>query len=217
MRSRFAEDELATAIARGVDQYVLLGAGLDTSPYRPGQPAQQVQTYEVDHPDTQRWKLERLLSAGVRIGERVRHVPVDFEKDALAARLAAAGFDRTRPAFVSWLGVSYYLNREAVLDVFRFVASLPPPSQIVFDFVMSDAELNDAERKAIKTITEFVQRFGEPWRCRFGPKELQQTLREIGFSRTAHLSHALATRRYFEGRSDGLHLDFTTQMMSATV
>jgi methyltransferase (TIGR00027 family) len=217
MRSRFAEDELAKAIARGVGQYVLLGAGLDTSPYRPGHPAQQVDTFEVDHPDTQRWKLERLRAAGVRFGAHLHHVPVDFEKDTLAARLATSGFDRARPAFFSWLGVSYYLNREAVLDVFRFVASLPAPSQIVFDFVMSDEELGEDERKAIRTITEFVQRFGEPWRSRFGPNELQKILRDSGFSRTEHLSHAQATARYFAGRSDGLHLDFTTQMMSAIV
>jgi methyltransferase (TIGR00027 family) len=217
MRSRFAEDELAKAIARGVGQYVLLGAGLDTSPYRPGHCAQRVDTFEVDHPDTQRWKLERLRTAGIRFGERLHHVPVDFEKDTLAERLAASGFDAGRPAFFSWLGVSYYLNREAVLDVFRFVASLPSPSQIVFDFVMGDAELGEAERKAIKTITEFVQRFGEPWRSRFGPAELQQLLRDVGFNRTEHLSHEQATTRYFAGRSDGLHLDFTTQMMSAIV
>lgn len=217
MRSRFAEDELAVAIGRGVRQYVLLGAGLDTSPYRPGHPAGQIDTFEIDHPDTQRWKLERLHRAGVAIGDRLHHVAVDFEKDSLAGRLAASGFDREQPAFFSWLGVSYYLNREAVLDVFRFVGSLPAGSQIVFDFVMDDTELNRTEREAMKGITAMVQRFGEPWLSRFGPQELQRTLRELGFSRTEHFSHALASHRYFEGRTDGLYLDFTTQMMSAIV
>lgn len=217
MRSRFAEDELTAAIGRGVGQYVLLGAGLDTSPYRPGHPAQQVHTFEIDHPDTQRWKLERLAAAGVRFGDKLHHVAVDFEKDALGERLVANGFDRSKPAFFSWLGVSYYLNRESVLDVFRFVAALPSPSQIVFDFVMADEELNETERKAMASITQFVQKVGEPWLCRFGPTELQQVLRDIGFSRTEHFSHAKATQRYFAGRPDGLYLDFTTQMMSAIV
>lgn len=217
MRSRFAEDELAAAIGRGVGQYVLLGAGLDTSPYRPGHPAQRVRTFEVDHPDTQRWKLDRLAEAGVRPADSLRHVAVDFEKDSLGERLAASGFDGHRPAFFSWLGVSYYLNRDSVLDVFRFVARLPAPSQLVFDFVMADAELNDTEREAMKSITAFVQRFGEPWLCRFGPAELQQVLREAGFSRAEHFSKDQAMRRYFDRRSDGLYLDFTTQMMSAVV
>ncbi|MDP2322686.1 MAG: SAM-dependent methyltransferase [Gammaproteobacteria bacterium] len=217
MRSRYAEDELAAAIGRGVAQYVILGAGLDTSPYRSGHPAQQVRTFEVDHPDTQRWKLERLRGAGVQIRDNLHHVAVDFEKDSLAAQLAASGFDEDAPAFFSWLGVSYYLNRESVLDIFRYVGSLPSPSQLVFDFVMDDSELNDTERNAMKSITEYVKRHGEPWLCRFGPTGLQQSLRETGFSKTVYFSHALATRRYFDGRADGLFLDFTTQMMSATV
>ncbi len=217
MRSRFSEDQLAAAIKRGVTQYVLLGAGLDTSPYRSGHPAQQLHTFEVDHPDTQRWKIERLQAAGVRLHDKLHHVAVDFEKDSLAERLAASGFDKTQPAFFSWLGVSYYLNRDSVLDVFRYVASLPARSQLVFDFVMGDSELNETERQAMKSITAFVQRLGEPWLCRFGPTELQQTLREIGFSETFYFSHALATDKYFDGRTDGLYLDFTTQMMSAIV
>jgi len=217
MRSRFAEDELVAAIGRGVTQYVILGAGLDTSPYRSGHPAQRVRTFEVDHPDTQRWKLERLRSAGIRIRDDLHHVPVDFEKDSLAERLVSCGFDHGAPAFFSWLGVSYYLRRDSVLDIFRYVSTLPAPSQIVFDFVLDESELNETERNAMKSITEYVKRYGEPWLCQFGPTELQQTLRKIGFSKTFHFSHALATRRYFEGRSDGLHLDFTTQIMSAIV
>lgn len=217
MRSRFAEDELTAAIDRGVTQYVILGAGLDASPYRSDHPARHIRTFEVDHPDTQRWKLERLEAAGVRLRDNLHHVPVDFETDSLAEQLTAGGFDHNAPAFFSWLGVSYYLNRDSVLDIFRFVAGLPTPGQIVFDFVMGDAELNDIERKAMKTITEFVEKYGEPWLCRFGPTELQQTLHEVGFSETFYFSHALATQRYFDGREDGLHLDFTTQMMSAIV
>ena len=217
MRSRFAEDELAAAIERGVTQYVILGAGLDMSPYRSGHPAQKVRIFEVDHPDTQRWKLERLNEAGVRLHENLQHVAVDFEKDSLAERLAASGFDAAQPTFFSWLGVSYYLNRDSVLNVFKYVAGLPAPSQLVFDFVMDESELNETERNAMKVITTFVQRYGEPWLCRFGPTDLQQTLRDTGFSKTFYFSHGLATRRYFDGREDGLFLDFTTQMMSAIV
>lgn len=217
MRSRYAEDELAAAISRGVTQYVILGAGLDTSPYRSGHPAQGVRTFEVDHPDTQRWKLEKLRSAGVQIRDNLHHVAVDFEKDSLAGRLVAGGFDTGAPAFFSWLGVSYYLSRDSVLDIFRYVSRLPSPSQLVFDFVMDDSELNDTERKAMKSITEYVKLRGEPWLCRFGPTDLQQTLRDMGFRKTLYFNHALATRRYFAGRSDGLFLDFTTQMMSAIV
>jgi methyltransferase (TIGR00027 family) len=149
--------------------------------------------------------------------DNLHHVAVDFERDSLAERLVAGGFDEDAPAFFSWLGVSYYLSRDSVLDIFRYVSRLPSPSQLVFDFVMDDSELNETERKAMRSMTEYVKRHGEPWLCQFGPADLQQTLRDIGFSKTCYFSHALATRRYFEGRADGLFLDFTTQMMSAIV
>jgi methyltransferase (TIGR00027 family) len=217
MRSRYAEDELTAAIDRGITQYVILGAGLDTSPYRSGHPAQQIQTFEIDHPDTQRWKLERLNAASVQIRDNLHHVAVDFESDSLAEQLTAGGFNSEEPAFFSWLGVSYYLNRESVLDIFKYVARLPSPSQLVFDFVMSDSEIGETEREAMKKIITLVEKYGEPWLCRFGPTDLQQTLHDIGFGKTFYFSHELATRRYFEGRSDGLCLDFTTQMMSAIV
>ncbi len=217
MRSRYAEDELAAAINRGVTQYVILGAGLDTSPYRSAHPAQQIKTFEVDHPDTQRWKLERLNHAGVQIRDNLQHIAVDFETDSLTERLTAGGFNYDEPTFFSWLGVSYYLNRESVLNIFRFVAGLPAPSQIVLDFIMDNSELNETERNAMMKITAFVEKYGEPWLCQFGPTDLQQTLHDIGFGTTFHFSHERATHRYFANRPDGLHLDFTTQMMSAII
>ena len=217
MRSRYAEDELAAAIDRGVSQYVLLGAGLDTSPYRDGHPAQQITTFEVDHPDSQRWKLERLAIAGIKIPDNLHHVAVDFEQDSLAQKLRDNGFDDHQPAFFSWLGVTYYLQPESVLDIFRYVAGLPANSQLVFDFVQNDTELGDTEREAYEKITALVEKYSEPWLCRFGPVELQKTLKDIGFSQTCHFSHELATARYFANRQDGLHLDISTQMMSAIV
>lgn len=217
MRSRFAEDELAAAIDRGVTQYVILGAGLDTSAYRSGDRTRRVQTFEVDHPDTQRWKLDKLKDAGIKTGDNVHHVAVDFEHDSLAEQLAAGGFNDNEPAFFSWLGVSYYLNWDSVLGIFRYVASLPSPSQIVFDFVMDDSELSEKERSGIRKIMAFVEQNGEPWLCRLGPTRLQQALHDAGFGKTFYFSRDLANRRYFEDRTDGLHLDFTTQMMSAIV
>ena len=217
VRSRFAEDELAAAIGRGVTQYVILGAGLDTSPYRDDHPSQHVRTFEVDHPDTQRWKLEKLDNAGIQVADNVRFVAVDFEKDSLAERLVAGGFDNNAPTFFSWLGVTYYLHREAILDIFRYVAHLPSPSQLVFDFIIGDAELNKTERAAMKAIVEFVKEYREPWISLFEPMELQKMLNDSGFDKTFHFNHDLATKKYLEGRADGLYLDFSTQMMSAIV
>ena len=217
MRSRFAEDEMAVSLNRGVRQYVILGAGLDTSAYRNGNLVDQLQVYEVDHPDTQKLKLERLAGANIPMHENIRHVAVDFEQQSMADGLAEAGFDRDLPTFFSWLGVSYYLNRESVLDVFKYVAGGAPHSQLIFDFMLADSVLGEKERKALAKITAFLEKYREPLICRFEPLELQDTLYRIGFDQAFHLTWEAAMARYFENRPDGMYLDPTTQIMSAIV
>ena len=90
-------------------------------------------------------------------------------------------------------------------------------AQIVFDFVQNETELGESEREALERITALVEKYSEPWLCRFGPEELQTILTGIGFSQTTHFSDADAMKRYFGQRTDGLHLDISTQMMSAIV
>src|SRR5277367_6493660 len=102
-RSRYAEDTLARAVAQGITQYVLLGAGLDTFAHR--NPYPQLRVFEVDHPATQQWKRELLETSGLPTPQNLTYAPVDFETQSLLQQLQAAGFDPTRPAFFAWLGV----------------------------------------------------------------------------------------------------------------
>src|SRR5215831_3267665 len=111
-RSRFAEDHLAEAVAKGVRQYVVLGAGLDTFAYR--NPFDDLRVFEVDHPATQAWKRERLAEAEITVPSGLTFVAVDFEVQTVPGELAAAGFDATAPAFFSWLGVTTYLRRDSI-------------------------------------------------------------------------------------------------------
>jgi len=217
VRSRYTEDQLAAAIDRGVTQYVILGAGLDTSPYRPGHPGETARTYEVDHPDTQAWKLERLAEAGIEIRANLMHIAVDFERQSLLDGLTAHGFDMTQPAFFSWLGVIYYLHPEASIETCRQVASCVPGSQLVLDFVVSDAVLTRSEREAVEKITAFVKTRGEPWLSRFSPDELETLLRDVGFGEVDYFSRERATATYLKDRTDGLSLDPAIQLMSAVV
>src|SRR5271155_2688796 len=122
-RSRYAEDELACAVAHGVRQYVALGAGLDTFAYRNPHPGLQV--FEVDHPATQAWKREQLQAAGIAIPASLTFVPLDFERQTLAEGLGECGFDSSAAAFLSWLGVTPYLTRDAFLITASFIAGMP--------------------------------------------------------------------------------------------
>jgi methyltransferase (TIGR00027 family) len=117
-RSRYAEDNLRRAVASGVDQYVLLGAGLDTFAYR--NPFAKLRVFEVDHPATQQWKRELLQRNGIAIPDSLTYTPVDFECQSLSTQLRDAGFNHSAPAFFAWLGVVPYLT----LGAFRATLSL---------------------------------------------------------------------------------------------
>lgn len=203
-RGRYAEDQLAAAVRRGVAQYVVLGAGLDTFAYRNRFP--QVRVFEVDHPATQAWKRKRLIVGNIGIPDQVTFVPVDFEKESLETKLVEAGFDRAAPGFFSWLGVTQYLTREAAFGTLRFIASLVGGSGVVFDYSVPRELLEPVEQLALDALAERVARAGEPFRLFFNPAELETLLREIGFRDTADLGAAEINRRYFDQRPDGIRV-----------
>src|SRR5215470_14360716 len=138
-RSRYAEDLLAQAVARGVTQYVLLGAGLDTFAHR--NPYPNLHVYEVDHPATQQWKRNLLAQNKIAIPESLTYVPVDFEHQQLAAQLAEAGHDITQPSFFAWLGVVPYLTHEAFRSTLALIANSPAGSGVVMDYAQPRAAL----------------------------------------------------------------------------
>src|ERR1700678_4671189 len=133
-RSRIAEDALSRAVERGVRQIVILGAGLDTFALRNPHGARQIRIYEVDHPATQAWKRQRLAEAQIALPPWLILVPVDFERDDVGEKLAAAGFQQTSPALSTWLGVVPYLTQEAIGSTLEYIASIPI-SEVVFDYM----------------------------------------------------------------------------------
>jgi methyltransferase (TIGR00027 family) len=202
VRSRYAEDQLAMAVANGVRQYVVLGAGLDTFAYR--NPFPHVRVFEVDHPATQAWKRERLAAAGIAIPTELALVAVDFEKQKLDVELAAAGFRSAEPAFFSWLGVTPYLTREAFEGTARFIAAMPAGSGVAFDFAVERSALNFMERMALDELSRRVASAGEPFQLFFDPHTLAEDLKRMGFSQVELLDRDEINARYFADRSDKL-------------
>lgn len=196
-RTRFAEDALAAAVAGGTRQLVVLGAGLDTYAYRNPHPTLRV--FEVDHPDTQRWKAERLAAAGIEVPPSVRYVPVDFERHDLAGALSAAGFAPDVPAFFCWLGVVPYLTRAGFDATIGYVAGLAD-SAVVFDYGQPPSTLPPQQRAAHEARAARVASLGEPWLTQFDPGELADELHGLGFTALEDLGPAQLAARYF-GRS----------------
>ena len=215
VRSRFAEDELAQAVAQGVRQYVVLGAGLDTFACRRRHEAEGLRVFEVDHPATQAWKRALLAASGIDVPHGLCFVPVDFERDTLADALRDAGCQLEQPVFFSWLGVTLYLSGPAIMQTLRFVAGLPQGSGIAFDYGIKPELLGAMERSGIEYFAKRYAEQGEPWLSFFDPDELQVTLRELGFAQVANFSPAQLENRYFSGLAGSLRLSGGTHLMLA--
>lgn len=217
LRSRYAEDELARAVKRGTRQYVILGAGLDTFPYRNPYPESSLRIFEVDHPATQSWKRQRLGEAGIATPGSLVFVPIDFERQTLADGLKKTGFRADQPSFFSWLGVVVYLTKPAVMETFKFVASLPVGSEIVFDYSVPPSLLTENQRSARDAGVKRVATLGEPWITFLDPSSLTSELQGMGFRDVEDLSPEEANERYFKGRADGLRLGGSGRLMKARV
>ena len=207
-RARFVEDLVVERAGRGVGQYVLLGAGLDTFAQRRPEAAAGLRIFEVDRPGPQEWKRRRLTELGFGLPEWLRLVPVDFEAaeegEAWWERLAAAGFDAGRPAVVASTGVSMYLSREANTAVLRRVAALAPGTTFVMTFLLPPELSGPAERPVFEATRRAARASGTPFVSHFTPEEVLASAREAGFARVRHVSAEDLAERYFAGRADGL-------------
>jgi methyltransferase (TIGR00027 family) len=204
-RARFIEDLVAEEVGRGVSQYVILGAGLDSFAQRRPEIASRLKVFEVDPPGPQVWKRQRLIEAGFGVPDWLRLVPVDFEaSDTWWRQLAAAGFDAGKPAVVACSGVSMYLTQAATMAMLRQVAALAPGSTLATTFLLP-LELADPEvRPGLELAVKGARASGTPFISFFTPAEMLALAREAGFGEARHVSAATLARRYFAGRTDGL-------------
>ncbi len=204
-RARFIEDFVAEAADRGVEQYVILGAGLDTFCQRRPELASGLLVFEVDRPGPQEWKRRRLIDLGFGIPSYLRLVPVDFEAgETWWERIAEAGFDANRRAIIASMGVSMYLTKEVIAATLRQVASLAAGSTLALSFMLP-IELSDPEvRPGIERAVEGARASGTPFISFFTPAGMLEFARKAGFRDVKHVSAADLAERYFSGRIDGL-------------
>jgi methyltransferase (TIGR00027 family) len=213
-RSRYAKDELALAVQKGVCQYVILGAGLDTFAYR--NPFPDLRVFEVDFPATQEWKQQLLAEASIPIPPWVSFVPLDFEHKTIGESLENAGLAMSNAVFFGWLGVVPYLTLEAFRSTIRAIAGFPRPSAVTFDFAISPELLGPRARAAFEILSERVAAAGEPFQLSFHPENLEKELRDAGFAGVDFMGAEELNRRYLDGRADGLTLPTPGLGMLAT-
>lgn len=205
-RARFVEDLVFEHVQRGVNQYVILGAGLDTFAQRRPEMGRRLKIFEIDRPGPQAWKRQRLIDLGFGVPDWLGFVPVDFEAgEPWWDRLTSGGFHPRMPAIVASTGVSMYLSKDANASMLRQLAGLAPGSTVAMTFMLP-IELTDPEvRPGIERAENGARASGTPFISFFTPPQILELAREAGFREMQHVSAAVLTERYFAGRTDGFH------------
>jgi methyltransferase (TIGR00027 family) len=216
-RARFIEDLVTEQAARGVDQYVILGAGLDTFAQRRPEIASRLRVFEIDQPGTQAWKRRRLFELGYAIPDWLRLVPVDFEAgQSWWDQLIAAGFDPNRPAVVVSTGVTMYLTKDATTATLRQIAGLATGSTLAMTFLLPTELHDDADRPGLRASEKGAKASGTPFISFYTPQEMLALARDTGFKEAQHVPGTSLAERYFTNRSDGLRPSSGEDFLLAT-
>ena len=201
-RSRYAEDELCAAIARGATQYVILGARLDTYAYR--NTHAHLRVFDVDRPAAQILKRTQLQRAAIAIPSSLVFVPANFEEQPLCPALASCGFERDQITFFSWFGGTAYRTAASVMSTLAFIGSLPQGSGLVFDYAIERFSTDSQEQLALDGLASRTITTGNKLRWAMDARALERLLRAAGFHEIEDLGPAEIDARYFTGRTDGL-------------
>lgn len=197
IRSRYAEDALQEATLRGIRQYVLIGAGFDSFALRRPAFSDGLDIFEVDHPATQNFKIQRIHDCGISLPPMVHFLSADLANEDLASVLARSSFRKDEPAFFSWLGVTVYLTREANLATLRSVATTGAPgSELVFTYVDQIEFASGGARSRDSANAKAVAAMGEPYLSGFDPGEIENDLRNVGLELIEDLDGGGMFRRY---------------------
>ena len=205
VRARFVEDELERLIDRGITQYVVLGAGLDTFAHRRSDLCRHLEVFEIDRAETQTWKRRRMAELGWGVPDRLRFVPVDFEGgDSWLERLRAEGFDAAAPTVVSSLGVAVYLTTPAIVSTLRLAAAIAPGSELVMSFMIPLDDVDADEQPGVRGAARGAAANGTPWLSHLDPDEITSLAYSAGFVEVRHVTPGEMADRWFTDRADGL-------------
>lgn len=203
-RARYTDDQAASG---AFEQYVLLGAGLDSFAWRRPDLLRALRLFEVDHPSSHAFKRERIDALALPdMGAAHRLVPVDFQSETLTDALKQHGFDWAKPSLFAMLGVAVYLDVESIASTLRTVASAGSGSRIVFTYGVA-TDLHDApSRELLDLLTPIAEAAGEPLQTFLAPADLEHLVERSGLRLLDHPTRDEIQARYFGDRSDDLRM-----------
>ena len=189
VRARHAERALEKAVAGGVDQYVIIGAGMDSFGFRQTDDSNQLDVFEIDHPVMQRKKLDRIRRAGLTVRSRHHFVGADLSQTSPIEALAGTPFDPSRRAFFSMLGVAYYLTPDSLAETLRSVAlCMPEGTDLAIDYLLDEASSNPRDHTIRHDLLAFVEKCGEPMLSAYSLEAMDALMVSQGFEPLESLS-----------------------------
>ncbi|MDD3394573.1 MAG: SAM-dependent methyltransferase [Anaerotignum sp.] len=202
-RIAYAEAELENFAKKHEKcQYVICGAGMDTFGFR--NPNSDIRIFELDHPDTQRYKLEKIQQLEWIIPKNVQYVSIDFSKHDLVDTLKNSGFNTSVPTYFAILGVTYYLTLPVFEETIQKIAALSiPGNKIVFDYP-DETTFRENAVERIQVLTQTTEKLGEQMKQGLSFKDVKAALGRHQFSVEAHLNPEKIQAAYFTNRTDGL-------------
>lgn len=195
-RTRLIDDCVASALASGVRQVVLLGAGFDSRAYRI-EGAERARFFEVDHPNTSAVKKAHVRRSLGALPEHVRYAAVNFQRDSVRQALEAAGFDSLGRSLFLWEGVSNYLTEESVRATLAFISGMAQGTQLVFSYVDEAVLRNPATFVGGREVQRTFAKIEEPWTFGLRPDGAAEFFRECGLSLDSDLSAGAYRRLYY--------------------
>jgi methyltransferase (TIGR00027 family) len=215
-RTRFIDDAVQAALSQGIAQVVILGAGLDTRPYRLAG-MERVKVFEVDLPSVQEDKKKKLQKHLGRLPEQVTFVPIDFDTQSLEAVLTRTAFDPSRPAVFVWEGVTQYLSQEAVRRTLAFVGTSAPGSILVFTYVLKSIIERRSDIPGAEKLMEVVAKRGSPWLFGLEPSSAASFLKPFHLHLVADVGNAEYQASYLKPLGRNLVVSEAERIIQATV
>ncbi len=202
-RIAFAEQKLIEFAGRyDKSQYVICGAGMDTFAFRNDDP--KIKIFELDHPDTGRYKRERIRKLEWNIPKNLTFVPIDFSKDDMTQVLLDAGYDPDVPTFFAILGVSYYLTLPVFEQTIKKISHIcRAQGEVAFDYP-DETTLADQSSERVHTLASITEKLGEKMLHGYSFPEINSVLDRYGFEIEDHETPQMIQQQYFADRDDGI-------------
>ena len=215
-RTRYVDEYVNSCVDVGIQQLVNLGAGYDSRAYRLDKLKEYVRVFELDHPATQRLKIDKIKTILGSIPSNVIYVPIDFNKENLREKLFQSGYEKDKKTLFIWEGVTPYLTAEAVDETLNFVANNSgPESSIIFTYILQSVVDGTCQLEVAKTIRKAFDLEG----LKFGleKENLEDFLFERGFHRIKDVSGDFYTSEYFKGPNSNRKGCSLCSVVTATV